>query len=79
MKVARTVLAGGKGGDNVKLLPICHEEDKVGCGSLFRCSTNGQVNSLKKSYYFELNHIVKEQNKVSKNDQSTLVGYSGSG
>ncbi|SMQ80925.1 hypothetical protein SAMN05444673_4042 [Bacillus sp. OV166] len=38
-----------------------------------------QVNSLGKSYYFELNHIVKEQNKVSENDQSTLVGYSGSG
>jgi hypothetical protein len=25
MKVAPTVLAGGKGGDNVKPLPICHE------------------------------------------------------
>ncbi|WP_285290655.1 MULTISPECIES: hypothetical protein [unclassified Bacillus (in: firmicutes)] len=26
MEVARTVLAGGKGGDNFKPLPICHEE-----------------------------------------------------
>ena len=29
MKVAPTVLAGGKGGDNVKPLPICHEEESV--------------------------------------------------
>jgi hypothetical protein len=27
MKVAPTVLAGGKGGDNVKPLPICHEQE----------------------------------------------------
>ncbi|MCM2534557.1 hypothetical protein NDK43_22190 [Neobacillus pocheonensis] len=26
MKVAPTVLAEGKGGDNVKPLPICHEK-----------------------------------------------------
>jgi hypothetical protein len=48
-------------------------------GSFLFLQLKWQVNSLGKSYYFELNHIVKEQNKVSKNDQSTLVGYSGSG
>jgi len=43
MKVAPTVRAGGKGSDNFKPLPICHQEGLGCCGSLFLLSQRGRI------------------------------------